>query len=202
MVNAKSQKFAAYFTKEIFLSPAYRSLRPSAKEILLLVYFKVNFTKGKKGRRILANRKDIKLPYREITESLGYQTKAIWDAFKQLLAHGFIEVIEHGGGAKGDVNTYGITEDWRKWKTGEVVREIVKNGKIGFQKEIYKKKSEKEKLSCGKSMPAENEKKGAARTPVYERISSIEGKEDCSPVGNQLSLKKERSFPDGRQHIA
>jgi len=150
MNNSKSQKFAAYFTKEVFLSPAYRALRPSAKEILILTYYKANFNQGKKGKRILINRKDIKLPYREITDNLGYQTKAIWGAFKQLLAHGFIEVIDHGGGAKGDVNTYGITEDWRKWKTGEVVREIKKNGKIGFQKN--KPSSRKGRLqSCRKS---------------------------------------------------
>jgi len=202
MLNKKSQKFAAYFTKEVFLSPSYRALRPSAKEILLLIYFKGNFKKGKKEKWFLVNRKDIQLPYREITESLGYQTKAIWDAFKQLLAHGFIEVIEHGGGAKGDVNTYGITEDWRKWKDGEVVREIVKNGKVGFQKEIYKKNLKNEKLSCGKSTPTENKKAGIVRTPVYKKISSTEGSKDCSSIGKQPSLKKESIFPDGIQQIA
>lgn len=119
------------------MSPAFRALKPAAREILIQIYFEVDMSKKSKRSKwvsIVTNRDEIKLPYREISERLGYSDKCIWESFKQIIAHGFLKIIKYGGGAKGDVKVYGITEEWRTWQKGQVIRPMEKNGKIGWQK--------------------------------------------------------------------
>ncbi|MEE4601380.1 MAG: hypothetical protein V2J65_08865 [Desulfobacteraceae bacterium] len=119
------------------MSPAFRKLKPAARDILIQIYFEVDMSSPRKRSRkyvpTVTNRHDIKLTYREIKKRLGYSEKTIWEAFKQFYEHGFLKVIKHGGGAKGDVQVYGIAEDWRHWLPGDVVRTIEKNGKLGWQ---------------------------------------------------------------------
>ena len=170
MLDIKSQKYPAYLTYELFMSKAFRELQPSAKDILITLYFEINFSSRKKRSKKypiqITNRHDIRLPYQEIRKRLGYQEKTIWSAFRQFMAHGFLKVIEHGGGRKGDYNIYGITEDWRKWKPGQVVREMRRNGKIGWQR--------------------------------IKKISGPTGKPLHSPTGKPLMPKKRSSLPTGK----
>ena len=83
----------------------------------------------------MTNRDNIKAPYVEIKDRLEYSKKTIWTAFKEILAHGFLEVVENGGGCKGDCKIYKISEKWRTWKKGQIINEIGTNGKIGWQKQ-------------------------------------------------------------------
>jgi len=138
MRDLKSQAFPAYLTYELFMSPAFRQLKPAAKDILIQIFFEIKMTprnkRGKKYTPAIANRNEIALPYHEIKTRLGYSDKTIWACFKQMLAHGFLKVEKHGGGSKGDYQVYGISENWRKWSPGDVIREIQINGKYGRQK--------------------------------------------------------------------
>lgn len=155
-------------TYQLFVSAAFRDLKPSAKDILQLIYFEIEMTSQKKRGKyipVITNRNNIKLPYEEIMERTGYGKKAVWTAFKDILAHGFIEVVHHGGGTKGDLNIYGITEDWRKWEPGQVIRELGRNGKVGWQSQ--------------------------------NKISSPVGNPNHSPVGNPETQKKGGRFPVG-----
>jgi hypothetical protein len=134
----KSQKFSGYLTYQLFVSDAFRSLKPASRDILALIYFEVKLTSAKKRGKytpVILNRDNIKAPYVEIQERLGYSKKTIWTAFKEILAHGFLEVVENGGGCKGDCKVYKISEKWREWKQGQIINEIGKNGKIGWQKQ-------------------------------------------------------------------
>ena len=121
------------------MSHAFRDLKPAARDILIQLYFEVEMsssrTRTKKYTPTVINRHDIKLTYREIKARLGYSEKTIWESFKQFLEHGFLKVIKHGGGFKGDVQVYGVTEGWRRWKKGDVIRTIEKNGKLGRQRQ-------------------------------------------------------------------
>lgn len=141
----KSQKYPGYLKMRLFLSPAFRELRPAAKDILTYLFMHVELKHSNKGKtkHVVTNRNEIVIPYQDIKEYLEYGDKAIWSAFKQFLAHGFLKVIRYGGGRKGDFQIYGIVEDWRTWESGQVIRELRKNGKLGFQK--------KNKQSTGKS---------------------------------------------------
>jgi len=138
MRRVKSQKYISYFTYEVFVSDAYGSLRASSKEILLLLYFELEYSpqhkRSQKYTPRIVNRNDIKLPYKDIERVRGYSKGTIWKALKELLEKGFIKIIRAGGGAKGDTSVYGITEDWRTWKPGQVVRELKIKGQIGWQK--------------------------------------------------------------------
>jgi len=117
MRNIKSQKFCGYQTYELFISPAFRDLKPASREILTLAYYEVKLISPKKGgkyKAVVSNRYNIKLPYIEIQTRLGYSQKTVWTAFKEILAHGFLEVVKNGGGCKGDCKTYKISEKWRE----------------------------------------------------------------------------------------
>ena len=138
MRKLDSQKFAGYLTYQVFMSDAFRNLKPAARDILTMLYFEVELSSTKRRSRkyspTVTNRHAIKLSYEEIRTRLGYSAKTIWDSFRQFFEHGFLKVIRHGGGSKGDVQVYGITEEWRYWKPGDVVRTIAKNGKLGWQR--------------------------------------------------------------------
>ncbi len=138
MRDTKSQKFAGYLTYQLFISDSFRALKPSARDILILVFFEIDIKPLKKKARkytpVITNRNNIKLPYADITKSLGYHHKTVWEAFKDFFAKGFLEVVTHGGGGKGDCNIYKISEQWRTWKYGQTINKIRKNGKIGWQK--------------------------------------------------------------------
>lgn len=144
--QSNSQKYAAYFTKELFLSDAYRNLKPAAKEILFLLTLEIRFDTSKKraygktakrSRMPILNRDEISLTYKQIRDLLGYSDNTISKSFLQLMKHGFIEIIKVGGSQKGDFNIYAVKEDWRAWEPGQVVKDRPKRvEKIGFQKKI------------------------------------------------------------------
>ncbi|MBC2742613.1 MAG: hypothetical protein HGJ93_06110 [Desulfosarcina sp.] len=121
------------------MSDAFRDLKPAARDILTQLYFEVKMSsrksRTKKYTPMVTNRHDIKLTYKEVKARLGYSEKTIWESFKQFFEHGFLKVIKHGGGSKGDVQVYGITEGWRCWEKGDVIRTIQKKGKIGRQQQ-------------------------------------------------------------------
>ena len=138
MRDVKSQKFPGYLTYQLFVSEAFRKLKPAARDILTLLYFRVEMSKRSRRSRkytpTVTNRHNIKLPYEEIRMRLGYSAKTIWDSYRQFFEHGFLEIVKHGGGSKGDIQIYRVTEDWRCWKPGDVVRTIETNGKFGWQR--------------------------------------------------------------------
>jgi hypothetical protein len=135
----KSQKFPGYLTQQLFMSQAYRTMKPASKEIFTMLLFDVKIaSKNKKGKYVpfVENRHELMLPYAQITEYLGYKDKAIWTAFKELLEHGFITIEKQGGSKKGDANVYGLSEDWRKWEPGMIIREIKIRAKKGWEKPV------------------------------------------------------------------
>ena len=138
MRDSDSEKFAAYMTYSLYCSNAYQTLKPAAKNILGLLYFEIEMFNKKRGKKkfkpIIRNADSIKMPYSEIKDRLNYGHKAIWAAFKEIMAHGFIEIMAHGGFYKGSTNVYKISEAWRTWMPGQIINDIGKNGKIGWQK--------------------------------------------------------------------
>lgn len=142
MRKEDSQQFPGYMTYQLYISDAFRGLRPASRDILGLLFFEINIAphnkRGQKYQPTVTNRNDIRLPYAEIEERLGYSQKTIWTAFKEILAHGFLKVIKYGGGRKGDCNIYGLSEKWRNWEPGQIIHEMKTNGKTGWQKQQKK----------------------------------------------------------------
>jgi hypothetical protein len=131
-----------YLTRELFLSNAFRHLTPAAREIFILLAYELWFPQNKKpygrtakrARLEPTNRDSIKLPCRQIKAELGYSRTTALKAFNECMEHGFLDIVQRGGGSKNDPNVYRICEDWRGWKPGDVVRTRPKRiRKIGFQ---------------------------------------------------------------------
>ena len=143
--DVESSQYPGYLTYRLFVSDAYRHLKPAAKDILIQFFFEYKLKgkkksyagkKGREGVTTVINAENIILPYRHITERLGYSDKTIWDSIRQFLAHGFLKVIKYGGGRKGDYQVFGVCEDWQDWQPGQVIRPLRPKGKVGFQKKI------------------------------------------------------------------
>ncbi|WP_300462729.1 hypothetical protein [Desulfobacula sp.] len=136
--NGYLTAFPGYLTRGLILSDAFLDLKPASVKLLLLLFLEIKIVSKRKAGKyvpVITNRHDIKLPYAQIREQLGYTDKTVWTAFKDIFAHGFLEVVTHGGGAKGDINIYGISEDWRKWEQGQIIREMTpRNRRAGWQK--------------------------------------------------------------------
>lgn len=147
-----SEAYSAYFTKGLYLSEAFRDLKPAARDIFFLLALEIRFAAdrkkksfgktAKRSRRQITNRDSIVLPYQQIIDQLGYSRPTISAAFKEFIEHGFVEVVKHGGGSKNDYNVYRICEDWQNWKPGNVVRTRPERmRKIGFQRKNKVKQS-------------------------------------------------------------
>lgn len=138
MRDKKSQKYTPYLNYELFVSDAYLDLKPTSRMVLHLLCLELDAnSKAKRQKKYTPtypNKSDIKLPYTEIMDRLGVQRKAVWVAFKELLEHGFISVVHHGGGSKNDPNIYAIVDLWKAWQAGDIVEEVRKSGKTGWQK--------------------------------------------------------------------
>lgn len=152
MRKLTSEKYPGYLRYDLFCSPAFRDLRPATRDIFTLLTYEIELEtqkKTSKDRRVqrVKNRSEIKLPYDEIKDRLGYSHKTIWTAFKELFEHGFLDSVKLGGGCKNDPNIYKICEDWRTWQPGKIIRTLPeKNIKFGWQKL-------KNKLNSGKPVP-------------------------------------------------
>lgn len=142
MRDLKSQKYPGYLKYNLFCSPAFRDLKPATRDIFTLLCYEIELVaarkKSQKYSNDLKNRDGIRLPYDEIKARLKYSHKTVWTAFNELFAHGFLEHVKAGGGGKGDVSIYSISEELRTWTTGKIIRILPVNGKVGWQKQKNK----------------------------------------------------------------
>jgi hypothetical protein len=140
MSHQKKKRFKAsgtFIERELLISMAYWALTSTAKGMLSLFLLKRNFDNQKN----LLNRKNITMTYKELenlfnsntssiagvelfgNERKGLSRGAITSGFKDLLAKGFIEIIKQGGACQKEKTIYGLSEDWRLWREGSIIRE-------------------------------------------------------------------------------
>ena len=136
MKDSDYRRFAGYLTYGLFCSAAYRTMNPAFKDILHLVYFEIKLKSYKRTpyKQTIINQSDIKMPYTQIKDILGYSERTCWAAFKEFQARGFLEVVAYGGGGRGDFQVYKIVEGWRRWTPGTVIKKARKSGNKGWQK--------------------------------------------------------------------
>lgn len=119
-----------FIDTRLFLSPAFMSLgQPGtaprvsccSAQVLILLLGKRKFgtRQDKKGSKIWERTDENKftLTYKEL-ESYGISQKRVTRAIDELLAKGFIEIINPGGLYDKDKAIYGLTDDYRKWRPG------------------------------------------------------------------------------------
>jgi hypothetical protein len=107
-----------YIERAILRSEAYLTLKKT-KSIPIYFHFRTRMKmehtgKGKQKKWVCTNNGKIVFPYSD-AKKLGCSTKQFFDAKKELIEHGFIDVNNDGGIYDGDASTYIISERWRKF---------------------------------------------------------------------------------------
>lgn len=107
-------------------SPAFRALKtPNAVRVLLDFHSKrrwVEKTNGRKRKKQWAfvNNGELEYTYKE-AERRGMSSSVFVRALDELIAHGFIDVVETGAGVHKMKTLYSLSDRWQKWGTEEYV---------------------------------------------------------------------------------
>jgi len=97
-------------------SKAFLSLNKSAIQMLLIFYTKRQMSKVGRGKRKeweCTNTGEIIFTYDEARDQYGITAPRFVRGLDSLIAYGFIDIVEQGGGVKGYTTKYGISERWR-----------------------------------------------------------------------------------------
>ncbi len=132
-----------------FLSLGIRGSTPivshSSTKILLMLLAKRKFgaapdRKGSKQPRTRTDGNRITLTYTEVESRVDKETgsplisrKSITRGIDELLAKGFIEIVDPGGCYEQHKAVYGLTDDYLLWQTGHVIRTRERDVKRGYQ---------------------------------------------------------------------
>jgi hypothetical protein len=147
--KAKKSGFGrgTFVETQMFLSSAYKTLgrRGSCQHvssashvILMMLLGKRQFRtdKTRKGQRKVQFRTDgnrLTLTYKEL-EAHGISNQLAAKGFDELLAKGFIEIIDAGGAFEKHKAVYGLTDDYLFWKPGkDPIRTRQRDVKRGWQ---------------------------------------------------------------------
>ncbi len=105
-----------YVEQRMVKSKAWLSLNGTAKDMFLIFLTKRQMVKsGRRGKRTfdVANNGRIVFTYDEGKEQYGINAARFARGLDNLVANGFIDITEQGGGVKGYTTKYAISERWR-----------------------------------------------------------------------------------------
>ena len=132
MGRNKKVKSGTWITREMISSKAFTSLSGNAKQILLMFMLKRDMNK----QHICTNCNNLTMTYLELEnmhgEGDGLSRGGVTHAIEKLLERGFIEIVRQGGGYQQDKTVYGLTEEWRWWTPGSVIRTRPKGRSEGY----------------------------------------------------------------------
>ena len=137
----------SFIESSILLSPAWMSLgRPGTSktvsscscQMLSLLLLKRQFgdVKDRNGKKKKQRTDDNRftLTYKELM-SFGISQKMITRAIDELLAKGFIDIIDPGGAYNKHKAVYALVEDFKRWRPGDPpVKERSRDVYRGYQK--------------------------------------------------------------------
>ena len=131
MANSTSKNI--WIEREMILSPAFRKLNGRAMEVLLLFFYRRQWSRpSRKGKWCTTNNGEIVFPYKEAKKRFKIPKSSFARAIDKLMEHGFIEIAHLGGGLIGDCTRYSISERWRKYGTDSFVRKKRPKDTRGF----------------------------------------------------------------------
>ena len=136
--------------RELFNSKAFWALKGAAPQLLIRFLGKRRSpqVKDKKGQKIntWVNLNSITMTYVELErlwyhewktykpgEAKGLTQPRITRSLDELLAKGFIEIINPGGAFKQDKAVYGLIDKWKTWTEGVIYARRPKNVHRGYQ---------------------------------------------------------------------
>ena len=121
-----------WIEREMFESKAYIDLKGFAPQLLTLFLAKRQFEYvGRKGKqkRVCVNRDQLVLTYIEAEKKYGVSKPRFSRALAELLAKGFVTLVNHGGTYKQDKSLYGLSDRWMLWQP-EIVFETRKKREV------------------------------------------------------------------------
>lgn len=123
-------------TESMLESEAWADIRATSAK--LYVSMKLRFTGN--------NQDGLRFPYCEAEKIIN--RKIVFESFKDLISHGFIEVIERGCFHR-KLNKYKLSDKWKEWQTGVnyMTPELIKEEQARNAKRAVKAKEKKELLN-------------------------------------------------------
>ena len=112
-----------WIEREMFQSRAYINLKGFAPQLLTLFLAKRQFEYiGHKGKqkRVCVNCDQLEFTYLEAKKRYGISKPRFSRAIAELLAKGFVTLVNQGGTYKKDKSVYGLSDKWMFWQTGTV----------------------------------------------------------------------------------
>lgn len=139
--------FSKSFRCRVVMSQAFSMLTPYAKTACFIVYIKIDNAKYHK-RKLPDGRPVFTFSAIEAQKFFDVSGVTHTAAIRQLIEHGFIELVDHGGliGANGTASTYTTSKRWEKWtcekpsRTNVGIKKALENKKLKrlLQKEPVK----------------------------------------------------------------
>ena len=121
MANSTSKNI--WIEREMILSPAFRKLNGRAMEVLLLFFYRRQWSlPSRKGKWYTTNNGEIVFPYKEAKKRFKIPKSSFARAIDKLMEHGFIDIAHLGGGLIGNCTRYSISGRWRKYGTDSFVQ--------------------------------------------------------------------------------
>ena len=158
-------KSGTYIEREMFMSRAFHSLTGFAPQLLILFLGKRTI-KLENGKYVCINLDSLTMTYVELENiyNRGNQRKhipvdgisrpRITRALDDLLAKGFIKIINHGGAYKQDKTIYALTNDWILWQPGQVIYKRPKDTRWrGYRKPKIKVTNETVPIHTNETIP-------------------------------------------------
>lgn len=120
-------KAGTFIMREMAESRAYWSLSGTACAMLT----RFLMFRDMDNKHNCLNKNDLYMPYKSLEnlfgssvsgEAKGIARATIARALTDLMAKGFIKIIHQGGAYQRDRTIYGLTDDWKYWNKGDVIR--------------------------------------------------------------------------------
>jgi hypothetical protein len=146
MAKRKKLPTGTWVERELFNSEAFWNLRGKAPQLLIRFLGKRKQApqKDHKGNKKVdwVNLQSLTMTYKELEnmfydpaldEHFGLTQPTITRAIDELLAKGFIEVVNPGGAYQQDKAVYALSKKWTWWKPGMVQSRRKRDVRRGFQ---------------------------------------------------------------------
>ena len=100
---------------EMYESQAFQGMRSAAYAILMMAIFR-NYSSTSGGGNKAPN---FTLSYEDLKKRLGFHRETVRRAMKDLIAHGFLEIVRHGGldGVNGVASLYRLSSNWKSYSS-------------------------------------------------------------------------------------
>jgi hypothetical protein len=127
------------FRSKAFLSLGQKGTSPVVStispQLLILFFGKRDFRRpGGKGARTCVNCDHLTMTYAELENGpVKWSRQRITRAIDELLAKGFIEIVEQGGAYQQHKSVYALSDNWHRWEPRTVCSERPRDLRRGYQ---------------------------------------------------------------------